>query len=146
MSQMVTMQDLDSLVDDGDDLDNVEIPEDDGDGDEDEAEALEAKIAEEHLKFKEAQQQYQEKVRAARPWSAPPLGSPRPEDLSQRKEEAAALAIEMPDGSPSNLDSVSERTEYVPPERPEVERAAAKGGAPLSHMVQQRPMSADTAR
>lgn len=139
------LQDLDDLDDDGDDLDDLEIAEDnDCDDDQGTEDALEVKIAEEHMKFKEAQKQYQEKVRATRPWSAPPLGSPRPEDLSKRKQEAAELALETLDESSSNLGS--DRSEYVPPERPQVERAANKGGAPLSYMSQPRPMSADTAR
>jgi hypothetical protein len=118
--------------------------EDDGD------EQLEAKISEEHGKFKEAQVVYQERVRAARPWSAPPLGSPRPEKQRKHGQEAAATALQTlrESSSPSSAleSTASERCEYTPPERPSVERAAAKGGSALSYMAPPRPMSADTAR
>ena len=108
-------------------------------GDDDSDDALEAKISEEHGKFKEAQVEYQEKVRAARPWSAPPLGSPRPEKQRKHDQQVAA-ALE------TSSSMQSDRSEYVPPERPSVERAAAKGGSQLSYMAPPRPMSADTAR
>jgi hypothetical protein len=113
-------------------------------GEDDEDDDLEAKITEEHVKFKEAQAEYQKQVRAARPWSAPPLGSPRPE--KQRKREAEQLETLQESSSTLGSPSVSERNEYIPPERPQVERAAAKGGSSLSYMAPPRPMSADTIR
>ena len=62
----------------------------DDDDDEDE---LQAKIAEEHSKFLEQQRSWQEQRRASRPWSAPPLMSPRPESQRVKMVEAARLAL-----------------------------------------------------
>jgi hypothetical protein len=71
----------------------------DSDGSTDEQEELlQAKIQEEHAKFKEQQQRWQAQVRAARPWSAPPLSSPRPESQRIKKNEASELAC-APGGS-----------------------------------------------
>ena len=121
----------------------LQDPDDDEDNDDKE---LEDRIAEEHAKFKEEQAKYQEKDRAARPWSAPPLGSPLPEKLAQRKRESEQLETLSEVSSTLEASNVSERNEYVPPQRPEVERAAAKGGSPVAYMAPPRPMSADTAR
>ncbi|GAX77599.1 hypothetical protein CEUSTIGMA_g5043.t1 [Chlamydomonas eustigma] len=108
---------------------------------EEENDPIEVKIQEEHSKFKEAQAAYQEKVRAARPWSAPPLGSPQPHQ--QRSHDLATLK----ESSSSTLGlTSSERSEYVPPERPLVENAIAKGGTPCTYLAPPRPMSADAGK
>jgi hypothetical protein len=62
---------------------------DDDDSDDDE---LQGHIMHEHAKFLEGQKARQEALRAARPWSAPPLMSPRPESQRTRQAENVELA------------------------------------------------------
>eukprot|EP00201_Polytomella_parva_P004766 CAMPEP_0175075320 /NCGR_PEP_ID=MMETSP0052_2-20121109/21924_1 /TAXON_ID=51329 ORGANISM="Polytomella parva, Strain SAG 63-3" /NCGR_SAMPLE_ID=MMETSP0052_2 /ASSEMBLY_ACC=CAM_ASM_000194 /LENGTH=382 /DNA_ID=CAMNT_0016343971 /DNA_START=168 /DNA_END=1313 /DNA_ORIENTATION=- len=80
---------------------------------------VESKIAEEHTKFLDAQAKWQEQIRASRPWSTPPLSSPRPEDQRQRDEEAKQLSqtLSIGEGSESFLPPPEQRLEFIPPER-----------------------------
>jgi hypothetical protein len=61
---------------------------DNDDGDDDE---LQAVITSHHEKFVRGQVARQESLRASRPWSAPPLMSPRPEQQRAKLAEAEAL-------------------------------------------------------
>lgn len=56
---------------------------------------IDTKIAEEHAKFLTEQAVWHERVRASRPWSAPPLSSPRPDAQRSRGEERCATATAM---------------------------------------------------
>lgn len=87
---------------------------------------------------------WQEKVRAARPWSAPPLCSPSVQEQRQRSEEAAGLR-EAAANDPRSL-AAAPRAEYTPPERPYLAAAASRGGPPLAHLAPPRPISADSGR
>ena len=123
------------------------IAEDDQDGDasgDKQEDPLEAKIAVEHERFRQAQAVWQEKVRAFRPWSAPPLCSPSVQEQRQRSEEAAGLR-EAAANDPRSL-AATPRAEYVPPERPYLAATAARGGPPLAHLAPPRPISADSGR
>ncbi|EFJ43581.1 hypothetical protein VOLCADRAFT_96193 [Volvox carteri f. nagariensis] len=110
---------------------------------------VERKIAEEHAKFKEAYAKRQEEasrggnslrepgaaaVRASRPWSAPPVESPRPAQQKERERERKAR------GSNSDVDLDGPRSEYEPPVRPYLLQAQASGNN-LSYLS--RPQSAE---
>eukprot|EP00198_Chlamydomonas_reinhardtii_P010955 XP_001700292.1 predicted protein [Chlamydomonas reinhardtii] len=96
---------------------------------------VERKIAEEHVKYKEAQAKRQEEVRANRSWSAPPMESPRPEQQKERERERQARASQhdAPDPAP--------RAEYEPPPRPYLPAQASGGAGNLSYLS--RPQSAE---
>lgn len=48
-------------------------------------------------------------LRGSRPWSAPPLGSPRPTQIRAREEEKQELAAKDPEGAGLRLGCSAER-------------------------------------
>mmetsp|Transcript_8195 Transcript_8195/g.21858 ORF Transcript_8195/g.21858 Transcript_8195/m.21858 type:complete len:1248 (+) Transcript_8195:163-3906(+) len=121
------------------------VQEDTEDDTEEQEELLQAKIQEEHAKFKEEQRRWQAQVRAARPWSAPPLSSPRPESQRLKKHEASEMAR-----SPAAMLLATNRREvYVPPPRAHLLGQPGQGdnrpaSADMAHLGPPRPASADT--
>ncbi|GFR44929.1 hypothetical protein Agub_g6015 [Astrephomene gubernaculifera] len=96
---------------------------------------VERKIDEEHAKFREAQAKRQEEVRANRPWSSPPIESPRPEQQKERERERKART-----STSDSSGGDAPRSEYEPPARPYLPAAQASGSN-LSYLS--RPQSAE---
>ncbi len=107
-------------------LARVSLPQDDDAGSDDE-DQLQAKISEEYNAFVLEQKLRQESLRATRPWSAPPLMSPRPDTQRARKAEAEALAANS-EGTDSWPISVS-----VPSVRACSARPVRKKAGPTQH-------------
>ena len=70
--------------------------------DADEVDEVDQLIEAEHGKYQERRELWQEKLRASRPWSAPALGSPRPETQRRRDKEREAAASK-PEGVCMNI-------------------------------------------
>eukprot|EP00195_Chlamydomonas_chlamydogama_P011548 CAMPEP_0202907058 /NCGR_PEP_ID=MMETSP1392-20130828/41152_1 /ASSEMBLY_ACC=CAM_ASM_000868 /TAXON_ID=225041 /ORGANISM="Chlamydomonas chlamydogama, Strain SAG 11-48b" /LENGTH=335 /DNA_ID=CAMNT_0049595799 /DNA_START=167 /DNA_END=1170 /DNA_ORIENTATION=+ len=133
------------MSDEDDYSDVFEFVQEDEEVEDDEAEdEVDLKIAEEHEKFKENQAKWQEQVKASRPWSAPPLGSPRPESQRRRDEEREVLLQQQQQQGGPEVAALLPRSEYEPPERPFLN--AAPDSSALSYLKPARPLSADTAR
>ena len=117
------------------DEDNDEYIVDD-DEDSDEEDKLQAKIAEEHEKFRLAQEERQEKS------TVRTLPSPMPESQRKREIETQQFALAPPSSS-------EDRTDYIPPETrpylpPEESNQTAYTAPP--HTTPPRPQSADRVR
>ncbi|KAG2490046.1 hypothetical protein HYH03_011511 [Edaphochlamys debaryana] len=108
-----------------------------GEEEKDSDDEVERRIAEEHVKYKEAQAKRQEEVRANRPWSTQPIDSPRPEQQKEREKERQARASSASEDPPA-----VPRAEYEPPPRAYLGSQAS--GSNLSYMS--RPQSAENAR
>ncbi|KAJ9529362.1 hypothetical protein QJQ45_013792 [Haematococcus lacustris] len=92
---------------------DVDAPFQQDDEDDDQEDDLQDKIAKHHAEFLAQQAARREQVRAAAPWSAPPLMSPRPETQRQKKVEALELSTPAtPVGKGLSLQNIQEDASY----------------------------------